>query len=187
MHSTISYFQHLSQLWLFVLIYDYWKEKFPWWGLRQVLIYGYSDTSLKGGLIFCPDSKIIVAVLSQSLWSYVLGPIMASSAFIAYIWKFHTLSCWVNYASIKLCLFLWEGSFHPPKEYLRQYVSSRSTSALQLSHWRYRNSPHSDMRSSVSWAYLVIVMRNALYGFHYFSVSALKSPELSRKTLHRLP
>lgn len=60
-HSTISYFQTPSQLWIFVLISDYWKEKFLWWELRQVLIYGYSDTSLKGGLIFCPDSKIIVA------------------------------------------------------------------------------------------------------------------------------
>lgn len=108
-------------------------------------------------------------------------------AFIAYIWKFHTLTCWVNYASIKLCLLLWEGCFHPPKEYLRQYVSSRSTSALQLSQWHYGNSPHSDMRSSVSWAHLVIVMRKALYGSHYCSVSVLNFPELSRKTLHRLP
>lgn len=57
-HYTDIYSPQQDQLWVSVLTTVQCPEKFLWWGLRDVLIYGHRGTYLKNSLKSCPLNKI---------------------------------------------------------------------------------------------------------------------------------
>lgn len=72
--SSATYYFHVDQLRVCVLIATYCKQKHLWWGLRDALMYGYNPKSLGVVLKVYPLSRI--TVLGSLLWSttYLFSP-----------------------------------------------------------------------------------------------------------------
>lgn len=61
-HYTDIYFPQQDQFWVSVLTNVHCSEKFIWWGLRDVLIYGHRGTHLKNSLKSWPFNKMTIYV-----------------------------------------------------------------------------------------------------------------------------
>ena len=78
-HSTVSYCLRVDQLLVSVLITIHF-QKFLWWELRDLHIYGYSDKLLWVGTILCPFRRTIkvgpalgpVTYLATGSWAKIM-------------------------------------------------------------------------------------------------------------------
>ena len=77
---------HIVQLWVSVLIAIYCTEKYPWWGLSDVLIYGYSCMSSWVILLLCLFSRMIAICFPLGLrltWQQVHGPLYQCQVWVS--------------------------------------------------------------------------------------------------------